>query len=552
MTAPRVFEAGGFQRLTDSGTVFSMAVSPDGRYVAYGQRDGNESEVWIRQAAVGSNVRIVPPTDARIAGLAFSPDGNFVYYSQYPPGSNVATLYKMPALGGDAIPVIDDVDSGISFSPDGTQFSFLRGRGTEGKVTLMTAGVDGGSVRSIAVSSPPKMFFPQRAPWSPDGRTLVASAHLGLGGKESLEAVDVVTGTRTPFGGDWADVEGVTWMPDGKSVLIVGADQTSVHIQLWQVEWPGGSRRQATSGLNDYEAVGLSADGRTAVALETESRSNIWVQDLAGGPARPITSNVRGSAGDAGIAWTPDDRLVYSSFTENFSLELWMMNRDGSHAHRLTSKDAATPAVSPDDKWIYFASSFANTTAGESAIWRLPLKGGEPMQVTPGGMGRQARPVISPDGKWLYFTTGDGARFRAMKMSTDGGEVKVLTKPELSFRVDQVTPDGARLLGFAIDPSQPERGSRPAMVSVDGGAPDFPDNLRVGRLLPDGASMVYEDQRGGTTGLFLRPLAGGPERKLVDLGQDTVVWRLAITNDGKTLAFVRGRDTSDVVLIKAK
>jgi Tol biopolymer transport system component len=63
---------------------------------------------------------------------------------------------------------------------------------------------------------------------------------------------------------------------------------------------------------------------------------------------------------------------------------------------------------------------------------------------------------------------------------------------------------------------------------------------------------VYENQRNGTTALFLRPLAGGAERQLVDLGQDSAAWRLAITPDGKTLAFVRGRETSDLILIKAK
>jgi Tol biopolymer transport system component len=230
-----------------------------------------------------------------------------------------------------------------------------------------------------------------------------------------------------------------------------------------------------------------------------------------------------------------------------------MMNGDGTHPHQLTSRRAATPAVSPDGKWIYFASAFAGMDQGESAIWRLPLEGGEPSQVTTSVTERQSRPVVSRDGKWLYFTSGDGARFRTMKVEADGGEGKELTKPEFMFRADQLTPDGSRLYGFAIDRSHPQRGNRPGTVSVDGGAPDFPENLQhFGRLLPDGTAIVSEDQRNGTEALFLRSLAGGAERQLVDLGQDSVAWRLAITSDSKTLAFVRGRETSDVVLIKAK
>ena len=35
------------------------SVSPDGKYVAYVQQDGNQFSLWIRQTATSSNVRIV-------------------------------------------------------------------------------------------------------------------------------------------------------------------------------------------------------------------------------------------------------------------------------------------------------------------------------------------------------------------------------------------------------------------------------------------------------------------------------------------------------------
>ena len=46
-------------QLTTSGNAERPAISPDGRYVAYVQRDGDDYSLWIRQTTTTSNVQIV-------------------------------------------------------------------------------------------------------------------------------------------------------------------------------------------------------------------------------------------------------------------------------------------------------------------------------------------------------------------------------------------------------------------------------------------------------------------------------------------------------------
>ncbi len=62
-------------QLTTSGD----AERPDGKYVAYIRRQGEQFSIWIRQIATGSDVKILPPTAGiRLHGLTVTPDSGFV------------------------------------------------------------------------------------------------------------------------------------------------------------------------------------------------------------------------------------------------------------------------------------------------------------------------------------------------------------------------------------------------------------------------------------------------------------------------------------------
>ncbi|HXY48259.1 MAG TPA: protein kinase, partial [Terriglobales bacterium] len=67
------------QPLTDNGQVTNFAcISPDGRFVAYGRREGERS-LRVKQVATGSEVTVVAPQPGRFlgGGATFTPDGNF-------------------------------------------------------------------------------------------------------------------------------------------------------------------------------------------------------------------------------------------------------------------------------------------------------------------------------------------------------------------------------------------------------------------------------------------------------------------------------------------
>jgi len=80
---PRIsFENLQMSKLTDDGKAEQLAISPDGRYVAYAVQDAAESGLRVRQVETRSNVQILLPDKdrERFLVLTFSPDGNYIYY----------------------------------------------------------------------------------------------------------------------------------------------------------------------------------------------------------------------------------------------------------------------------------------------------------------------------------------------------------------------------------------------------------------------------------------------------------------------------------------
>src|SRR5262249_28371871 len=76
-----VFQNRRVTKLTSSGKASAARVSPDGKYVAYIMSDQGKQSIWLRQVATPSILPVVAPGDVDYMGLAFSPDGNYIYYS---------------------------------------------------------------------------------------------------------------------------------------------------------------------------------------------------------------------------------------------------------------------------------------------------------------------------------------------------------------------------------------------------------------------------------------------------------------------------------------
>ena len=161
-------------RLTDSGRAQMWRSSPDGRYVVYSLGDADQESLHLRQVATRSDVEILPPGPA-FHGLTFSRDGVYVYFVRSDPNEPYFKyLYSVPALGGPARRMIADVDSPVSFSPDGGQFVFERAAPSRNVVELRIANADGSGEHVLAtIQNGDAGLFQPGPSWSWDGHAIV-------------------------------------------------------------------------------------------------------------------------------------------------------------------------------------------------------------------------------------------------------------------------------------------------------------------------------------------------------------------------------------------
>jgi Tol biopolymer transport system component len=250
-------------RLTTSGKVRYAAISPDSKYVAYVQDDPGKQSLWVRQVATTNTAQIVPPAVAQFNWLGFSPDGNFVYFTQAgQSGENSSALYQVSALGGTPRRVVDRLDPYVTFSPDGQQIAFVRLDNRTAEDLLVLAHSDG-TKEKVLIRRRLPMAIGHPA-WSPDGKTIAVAAFTGKNGPGQQSLVFVaMDSSETPLTSKrWTYALGVAWLPDAAALVVTAAEEPTGGGQVWFVPYPRGEVRRITNDSADYRSLSMASDGR--------------------------------------------------------------------------------------------------------------------------------------------------------------------------------------------------------------------------------------------------------------------------------------------------
>ena len=554
-TPPRlansVFLQTRMTRLTTSGNSFPAAVSRDGKYVAYVVRAGGKQSLWLRVVANSSDLQLLPPEHASYASLTISSDNQMIYYDKSRESAGIYGIYQIPLLGGVEKKLVDGTSgSQVSFSPDGRYFTFVRWNVAEGSDDVWIASADGTGLRRLASHKIDQGDTCSPA-WSPDGK-LIVCAWGAADSSMGLFAIQVADGKVAPLlARKWNEIQQVVWLNDASGLAVTAKERATDNLQIWLVTYPNGEARRVTNDLNDYVSLSLTSDSSTLAAIRADRESNIWSSVGPDGTGIfQITSNNYDADNDQGLAWTPENKIVYASKAAG-KHALWVMDQDGGNRRQLTdySSSSTMPAVTPDGSHIVFVSD--RGPGGKLNLWKMEIDGSNPRQLTSGPL--EFLPQISPDGKWIVYHSYTAGEATIGKIPIDGGEPALLVDHVLDT-YSPVSPDGRFVACVYLDERGNSKNWKIAIVPFSGGAPiklfdARPSPLRFAplRWTRDGKNLAYLDRTNGVSNVWLLNLQNGEAKQMTNFGSNSA-WYFDWHKDGR-LAISRGKTVQDVVLI---
>jgi Tol biopolymer transport system component len=265
-------------RLTGSGRAQMGTISPDGRYIAYSLFNGaGKQSIVLRHVATQRELTIVQPGERVTLGLTFSRDNNYLYYVSQPSTANMGTLYRVSVIGGDSQELVEGVETGVDFSPDGRRMAYLRYEATKDTSYLFVANSDGSEEHVIL--SPKKIeldILASTPAWSPDGRTLALTALVPGRGHADLMTISAEGGEPKIVCSGWAGIDSLIWRNQNQ-LIVNGIRQGFGTNQVWSVSYPGCSVHRITNDTNSYTGVSATADFASILTLQRVVLASIWL-----------------------------------------------------------------------------------------------------------------------------------------------------------------------------------------------------------------------------------------------------------------------------------
>lgn len=548
-TARPAFEKVDMQPLTDTGDMFSAAISPDGKYVAMLRRetDGRDS-VWMRHLATSSVSQIVPAANAEYAEVTFGLDGNYIYLRSRNQQDGSHDLIRVPVLGGPVTRVVHNIDSPPTFYRD--RLVFLRNDVPKpGLEQLLSANLDG-TEEKVIYQGEGAGDQDCCLSWSVDGRRIMLFHYAPPNSEFSL--VDVATGTRRSFfklagsGGP----ESMVWTPRGDGLILAFHNGETGVAQLNYLSYPGAVQHAITNDLNYYTLPSISADGKTIASVVQKTLYEDQVLPV-GGSSQGAEVRVVGQT--RALDWISDEKLLLS---ESLDSALQTVTLDGQKSVLLSD----TRDVRAYEATVCACGSamFTGLRPGkvhDLRIWSIDFEGGKAQPVTPGPGDQYGR--CSADGKWIAFY--DFTNSSLKKLRRADGKVETLMPAERNpYPIVGLSSDGQEFLVLTFASAAGVTKAMLDFVSAESGQTvrqiPIAGNPALPASVPGKPAVSYVTADRGVENVWLQPLAGGQARQFThfELNRQTAsrILRMAWSPGGRWLGVVHVNERDDVVLLK--
>ena len=449
-------------RLEVGGRFDPIALSPDGRTLAYSASDADGTKLWLRPLDELA-ARPLPGTEGA-RNPFFSPDGRWLgFFSR-------DKLRKVAVSGGAPVTLCDvPLDNlGAAWSPDGTIVFAVYASG------LWRVADGGGEPEALMPEADATGIVQHRWPqFLPDGRRVLFVLQAREGPRVAVFDLDARE-TRVVQG-----VENVVKARHVSGGHLVVAQSGGLYGMAFDLERerPLGAPVELQPGISmvpEHGAADFEVSGAGTLAfipgVAAEGTTLVWVDRE--GVAEPVSP------------------------------------RRGAYTH---------PRLSPEGRRIVVGSG---SEIGARQLEVLDLRRGTHSVVT--SQGRNGNATWSPDGRTVLFSSdraGDWDLYRLAPTGVEQDPEPVVTRP-LEQWLGQLTPDGRTLVFYEVHPETAR--DIWTLDRADPGAPQpwlaTPANERGMALSPDGRHLAYVSDESGRDEVYVRTFPSGEGPWIVSAG----------------------------------
>ncbi|NGP75885.1 hypothetical protein G3570_04520 [Balneolaceae bacterium YR4-1] len=209
-----------------------------------------------------------------------------------------------------------------------------------------------------------------------------------------------------------------SFSPDGEKIAFIRRELNAYGEQyddLFTYNFETGKQQRVTKSARLSSPVWHPTDNKVVAIVQSQGTQNIVLVDTTNGEVTQLTDYDRGQQLFT-PAWNQDGSMIYFAFSDAKGREIRRLHIKSKEIETVIADpyaDVRDPFIDSEGEFLYYASD----RTGIFNIYRMPLQGGEPQQLT-NVIGGAFMPNVSSDNQVVFAEyTGQGYRISSINLN---------------------------------------------------------------------------------------------------------------------------------------